>query len=211
MNNLFIAALLLGLVGWIPQGVTKRTANRDYIAEVLKAREQRDSDYRDPKKSDLDPADIPGFKGLPYFAVNPVYKVTAAFVRTPDEKKFQMPTMDGKFKTHLKYGELHFKLAGKALSLAVYQSEKLLQTEEYKDYLLVPFKDLTCGKESYKGGRYIDFRIPEKSEVSLDFNLAYNPSCAYATRFSCPVVPRVNDLNIAVRAGEKAYRGKAGH
>ena len=61
MNYLFIAALLLGLVGWNAE-VTKRTANRDYIAEVLKAREQRDSDYRDPKKSDLDPADIPGFR-----------------------------------------------------------------------------------------------------------------------------------------------------
>lgn len=178
----------------------------DYINSVKKIRTDRDREYRDTKQSPLEPGDIDGFKGLSYFKAAPGYRVQARFVRTPDEKKFGMPTTTGQTRVYLKYGELKFVIAGRAQTLGVYQSESLSKTEKYKNYLLVPFTDLTNGKETYGGGRYIDFAIPTSEAVVLDFNLAYNPSCAYNARYSCPIPPRQNHLDIKIKAGEKAYR-----
>ncbi|GAC1446502.1 MAG: hypothetical protein NVSMB56_05800 [Pyrinomonadaceae bacterium] len=118
-----------------------------------------------------------------------------------------MPTSNGKSKIHLKYGEIQFVLNGQGLFLSVYQNEKLAQTEKYKDYLLIPFRDATNGTETYGGGRYIDFEIPHSDVVTIDFNRAYNPSCAYnATRFSCPIPPKENQLKIRIEAGEKTFK-----
>jgi uncharacterized protein (DUF1684 family) len=74
-------------------------------------------------------------------------------------------------------------------------------------YLFVPFRDKTCGHESYAAGRYLDLSIPEGTDsVWLDFNKSYNPYCAYADRWSCPLVPFENWLDVNIRAGEKKYR-----
>jgi uncharacterized protein len=178
----------------------------DYITSVKKIRADRDREYRDPKQSPLEPGDITGFKGLSYFKITPGYRVRARFVRTPDEKKFGMPTTTGQTRVYLKYGELKFVVAGQARTLGVYQSESLSKTEKYKNHLLIPFTDLTNGKETYGGGRYIDFVIPTSEAVVLDFNLAYNPSCAYNPSYSCPIPPRQNHLDIKIKAGEKAYQ-----
>jgi uncharacterized protein (DUF1684 family) len=72
--------------------------------------------------------------------------------------------------------------------------------------LFVPFKDKTSGITSYEGGRYIDIDIPTTDEVVLDFNKAYNPYCAYNSKYSCPIPPAVNSLAIEILAGEKAYK-----
>jgi len=73
--------------------------------------------------------------------------------------------------------------------------------EEYKNYLFIPFKDLTSGTETYGGGRYMDIMIPEGDEIILNFNTAYNPYCAYANGYFCPIPPAENTLNVEIRAG----------
>ncbi|HNJ28593.1 MAG TPA: DUF1684 domain-containing protein, partial [Ferruginibacter sp.] len=76
------------------------------------------------------------------------------------------------------------------------------------DYLFVPFTDLTTGDESYGSGRYIEFYIQDiqgDGTLQLDFNKAYNPYCAYASGFKCPIPPRENALNVAIKAGEKNF------
>jgi uncharacterized protein len=178
----------------------------ELTSKVEKFRLERDKEFRDPEKSPLETDELRHFKGLSYFKINPQFTVQARFIRTPNEKKFNMPTSSGITKVHLKYGELKFALAGHEHTLGVYQSEALSQTEEYKNYLLIPFKDQTSGKETYGGGRYIDFEIPAAEQVTLDFNLAYNPSCAYSNRFNCPIPPRENRVNVKIKAGEKGYR-----
>ncbi len=178
----------------------------DHESEVSKFRAERDREFRDPKESPLEAAELPLFKGLSYFKITPKFRVSAHFSRTPDEKKFNMPTSSGITKVYVKYGELRFSLEGRDHVLAVFQSEALAKTEKYKNYLLIPFRDLTSGKETYSGGRYIDFEIPASDEVTLDFNLAYNPSCAYSHRFNCPIPPRENRLNAKIKAGEKIYK-----
>jgi len=102
------------------------------------------------------------------------------------------------------YGFAHFTMDGQSFSLPLYQSKKLLQNPEYTDYLFVPFTDLTTGVETYGGGRYLGLRIPkEGNELVINFNLAYNPYCAYNDKYSCPLVPAENDLAIAIKAGVK--------
>ena len=90
----------------------------------------------------------------------------------------------------------------------VYQADKsvLEKFPEYADLLFVPFKDATNGAETYGGGRYIDVKTPKGNKVILDFNLAYNPSCAYGSdRYSCPIPPKKNFLKIPIKAGEKNF------
>ncbi len=169
-------------------------------------RAQRDAEFRDPKTSPLETWEIAKFAGLNYFNIDPSFKVPANFVRTPNEKKFNMPTSSGTTKVYLKYGELIFKVRNREYKLGVYQSEVLAKTEKYKNFLLIPFTDQTSGKETYGGGRYIDFEIPSSEVVTLDFNLAYNPSCAYSSRYNCPIPPRENRLRTKIRAGEKVYK-----
>lgn len=102
-------------------------------------------------------------------------------------------------------GILSFKIADTLLRLNVYQSKSLMATKDYSDYLFVPFTDKTTGFETYGAGRYIDLKIGDINNNSfiLDFNKAYNPYCAYAAGFNCPVPPKENDLNISILVGEK--------
>ena len=201
-SHIFIALLLLAFNAetW----AQSRTARHTRQVKAFQA--QRERDMRDPDESALEPADIAKFKHLDYFPVSAAYRVRAHFVRMPDETKFDMPTSNPqKQKRHVKYGELHFKLHGRAWQLNVYQNEALLQDAKYKNYLFLPFTDETSGKETYGGGRYLDLEIPAGDTITLDFNLAYQPNCAYnhSGRWSCPIPPRENRLPVAVRAGER--------
>ena len=118
-----------------------------------------------------------------------------------------MLTYSGMRKQYVKYGELHFELAGKKQRLNVYQSLDLRKMPQYRDYLFVPFKDLTNAGETYGGGRYLDFRMKdiEGSDCVLDFNKAYNPYCAYSEGYNCPIPPRENHLEAKVEAGEMNF------
>ena len=87
----------------------------------------------------------------------------------------------------------------------IYQNLELISKPEYVDYLFVPFTDLTNGKGSYSGGRYIDTRIPPGKKIVLDFNKAYNPYCAYNGKYSCPIPPEENHLEVEIRAGVKDF------
>jgi uncharacterized protein (DUF1684 family) len=78
---------------------------------------------------------------------------------------------------------------------------------KYKNYLFVPFKDMTNGKETYGGGRYLDLETTDiqNDSVILDFNKAYNPYCAYSNGYSCPIPPKENHLAVSIEAGEKTF------
>ena len=76
-----------------------------------------------------------------------------------------------------------------------------MQIEEYKEHLFVPFRDATSGKTSYGGGRYLDINIPKDGNVVLNFNLAYNPYCAYTNGWYCSIPPAENTLKVEVKAG----------
>jgi len=167
--------------------------------------ETLNKEYGNKEESPLTEEDFKAFKGLNFYPISEKFIVEAKFVRTPQEKVFKMKTTGTRLPEYVKYGELNFSLDGKAFKLNLYQNIDLAKKEGYEDYLFLPFSDLTCGKESYIGGRYIDMRIPKGDTVIIDFNKAYNPYCAYNHKYSCPIVPLENDLEIEVLAGVKKF------
>ena len=142
-----------------------------------------------------------------FFPINKAYHVSAYFERIYDTVGFTMNTSAGTIKYFYKYGRLDFIIDGKECLLYVYQGKDLMQTEAYKDYLFVPFTDATTGNESYGSGRYLEFYKKDIAGDSLqmDFNKAYNPYCAYATGFKCPVPPKENRLTLPIKAGEMNF------
>lgn len=174
--------------------------------DVKTFRDGRDKEFRNRKESPLPDEDFLNFKGLEYFETDEKFSIKAKLEKTAEKQYFMMPTSAGIRRKFIKYGVLKFDLDGKNHSLTVYQSEELLETKEFKDLLFIPFRDLTNGKETYGAGRYIDIKIPSGDEVILNFNVAYNPNCAYGSdKYACPVPPRENFLQVKIMAGEKKF------
>ena len=183
---------------------TSTYAQKD-VAAAEKFQSELNKSYADSLKSPLMKDDLKQFKGLDFYPIDEKYIVEAIFIRTKKEKSFKMKTTTSRTPIYKKYGELHFSIDGKELKLNVYQNVDLKKKPGYDDYLFLPFSDLTCGKDSYIGGRYIDMRIPNSEKVIVDFNQAYNPYCAYNYEYSCPIVPLENDLDIEILSGVKKF------
>lgn len=177
-----------------------------WIREIKIFQEELEKEYRDPVKSPLRKK-AKKFKGHEFFPIDLKFRIAAKLKVINNSPFFKMKTTTVRLSEERIYGTLEFSLEGKQYQIPVYQSSGLMQTQEYKDYLFFPFTDLTNGIESYHGGRYIDLRIPKGEEIIVDFNKAYNPYCAYADGFSCPIVPKENHLDIRIPAGIK-YKEK---
>ena len=146
-------------------------------------------------------------KYFKFFPVNKKYRVLAVFEKMDDPKGFIMKTSGTKTSRYFKYGTISFTIDNKLLHLTVYQSEQLMKDQQYKNYLFVPFTDLTSGGKSYGGGKYLDFMLEDikNNTLLVDFNKAYNPYCAYAKGYNCPIPPAENDLPVAIKAGEMNF------
>ena len=175
------------------------------VAAVQEFQKKINEEYANPKESPLMAQDLAKFKSLDFFPINEKAFVVAQFVRTKKEKPFKMKTSTSRTPIYIKYGEITFTLEGKELKLNVYRDIELSKKAAYKDDLFLPFSDLTSGKESYIGGRYIDLKLPKGDTIVVDFNTAYNPYCAYNYNYSCPLVPLENDLDVEVKAGVKTF------
>jgi len=149
-------------------------------------------------------------QNLDFFIAKEKYKVNATVKLLEDHKGFTMLTHSGKKKQYYKYAQLNFSIDNKKQKLYIYQSKSLLQKKEYRDHLFLPFTDATNYTQTFGGGRYIDFILDDIKEgiLVLDFNKCYNPYCAYAGGFNCPIPPKENRLDIAIQAGEKLYLGE---
>jgi uncharacterized protein (DUF1684 family) len=174
-------------------------------AIVEKFQKELNAEYADAKTSPLTASDLATFTSLDFYPINEKFFVIATFIRTKDEKPFGMSTSTDRKPLYVKYGEAHFTIDGKSFKLTIYKNIELSKKEEYKDYLFLPFSDLTSGNESYIGGKYIDMKVPNGDTITIDFNTSYNPYCAYNHKYSCPKVPLKNDLNIAIKAGVKKF------
>ncbi|MEP6844596.1 MAG: DUF1684 domain-containing protein [Panacibacter sp.] len=161
------------------------------------------AEYTNASTSPLSAEAKKDFKGIHFFPVSNEYFITAKFTRTANEKIFEMPTSGKITKQYVKYGEVQFAIKGKEYTLGVYQSIALASQRQYRDYLFIPFRDATSGKETYGGGRYIDITIPQTNIVVINFNKAYQPYCAYTEGYNCPIPPRENYLPVKIEAGIK--------
>jgi uncharacterized protein (DUF1684 family) len=164
--------------------------------------------YKDASKSPLKKKDLKKFKGLDFFPVDSTFIVIAKLTKIANAPIFEMATTTDRKPLYKEYGLLKFKLKGAETQLTIYQSQDDLRDEKYKNYLFLPFTDDTSGNESYGGGRYMDvMTTDEKADgtISLNFNNTYNPYCAYNDKYSCPLTPRKNHLDIEIKAGIKVF------
>jgi uncharacterized protein (DUF1684 family) len=179
--------------------------NQFSLSAVENFQNELNAEYADAKTSPLLPDDLKVFKSLDFYPANEKFYVVAQFIRTANEQPFEMKTSTDRKPVYVKYGEAHFNIDGQFFKLNIYRNIELSKKEQYKDYLFLPFSDLTCGSESYIGGKYIDLKIPQGDTIVIDFNTSYNPYCAYSPKYSCPKVPLENDLKIEIRAGVKKF------
>ncbi len=174
-----------------------------------KYQQKLNASYKDASKSPLKKKDLKNFKGLDFFPVDSSYVVKAKFTKTENAPTFKMATTTNRKPLYKEYGKLNFIIQGKECELTIYQSQDDLRDEKYKNYLFLPFTDTTSGEESYGGGRYMDVMITDITEdntVTLNFNNTYNPYCAYNDKYSCPLTPRKNHLEVAIKAGVKTFK-----
>jgi len=181
------------------------TADSLVISNLTAFQQEINADYANPETSPLMEEDLAVFTSLEFFPVNEKLILTAQFIKSENSEPFEMQTTTNRKPVYKKYGEAHFDIEEQKFTLSIYQNQGLLAKEEYKDYLFLPFTDLSNGNESYGGGRFIDLKIPEDNEIEIDFNKAYNPYCAYNHKYSCPIPPSENHLDIEILAGVKAF------
>ncbi len=193
MNRVFILVMGLLLCGNV-------FAQKDFYTKSLKIY-QKDyvANHEVVVKNDK--------KYFRFYPISNKYNVVCTFEKIIDTVGFTLTTSAKTLKNYFKYGRLDFTIDGNICHLFVYQSKDLMKQEKYKDYLFVPFTDATTGDETYGSGRYLEFFMKDIHEntLRLDFNKAYNPYCAYSPNYKCPIPPKENFLNIAIKAGEMNF------
>lgn len=202
---LFLLFMIVALSG----NLAAQTSKQEIIDDNKAYRQNMNKEFSDTATTPLTKEGLQSFTAIDFFPIKNKYRVVARLVLTPDEKPFEMPRTKGNTGTYRKYGEATFSLNGKECTLSVYKYMKLINDPQYKNDLFLPFKDLTNGKQTYGGGRFLELQIPDGIELIIDFNKAYNPLCCYGNpKYSCPIPPAENHLYIKIKAGEKRYKGE---
>lgn len=136
------------------------------------------------------------FHGLNYFPENDSLRLEIKVDEFQIKERFEMQTSTGDVQPYEKFGKFHFPVDGEEVELTIYQSEH---------GFFLPFVDSLAGKETYPAGRYLEPEPLPGGRFIVDFNIAYNPYCAYNEMWSCPITPAENRLKVAIRAGEKLF------
>lgn len=172
------------------------SAEDTFTARLEVERAEKDMYFRRDPYGPIE--DRQNFAGLNYYPPDPAFRFTLPLQRVePQPLTFQTSTGDER--VYQRIGTVQFEVEGQPAQLAIYQSEDI-------DELFLPFRDATSGKETYGAGRYLEPVELANGEILVDFNLAYNPYCAYSEAFSCPLPPVENWLKVPIRAGEKLYQ-----
>jgi uncharacterized protein len=209
MTRVVRSAVVAGLVASSACGRSRVTMSpipppRSWEREIAELRQARDTTFASDPDSPLPIAQRATFRSLAYFPPDPAWRYAGSVERYPTAERITIVTTNGTRRPCERWGRLTFEREGRVLTLQVY---RLLDLPERPggEGLFLPFKDATTGKETYPAGRYVDLEGPDGGPFVLDFNHAYNPSCAYGEpeRFQCPVTPAENALSIAVTAGER--------
>lgn len=186
--------------------ISNITSQSSYFENVKTYRDSVNAVFADSITSILMPEDTATFSGLDYFGIDAKYRVTAQFKKIKDGKAVNLKTSGERTPLYKPYGTLSFKLEGKKYKLTLYQNADP-EKPELANYLLLAFTDLTNGRETYGGGRYLEFTTEDvKEEMIIDFNMSFNPYCAYNHKYSCIIPPSENFLNHHIEAGVKKFR-----
>ncbi len=170
-----------------------------YENEIIEQRKLKDDFIKTSHQSPLTVEQQITFKELNYFPVSDKYKFHVILKEFAQQTPVKMMTSKGDVQDYIKYAYLEFQVDSEECMLTVYMDDQ-------SDYLFVPFKDKTTGEKTYSAGRYIELEKIGEKQYLLDFNLAYNPYCAYNDKWVCPLTPFENTLKVEICAGEKNFK-----
>lgn len=166
------------------------------MTELDEFRRQKDEFFHHSQHSPLKPEQRRAFSGLHYFPENIALDLTVEVERNREKKTVSMQTNTGSVQEYERYGRFSFTLEGQPVTLTIYRNQH---------GFFLPFVDTLAGKETYPSGRYLEPQEIGKNRFRVNFNMAYNPYCAYNELWSCPITPAENRIPGPIRAGEKLF------
>lgn len=166
------------------------------MSELDAFRAEKDEFFGGHPQSPLTREQRKDFRGLQYFPENDALRLEVKVEEFEDKQTFEMQTSTGDVQVYEKFGKFRFLVDGDEAELTIYRSQH---------GFFLPFVDTLAGKETYPAGRYLDPEPLPGGYFIVDFNIAYNPYCAYNEMWSCPITPAENRLKVAIRAGEKIF------
>jgi len=195
------------LAGWRRSMAVEYAAVRSGVADpegaATRFRAARDRLFIEHPESPIAPERRRDWRGVSWYPYTPAWRLTGVIEIAPKRQHFEISLATDGILGCTRIGQVRFIVGGRAAHLAIYW------LEGYGGGIWLPFTDATSGADTYGGGRYLydtikgaDLGAGER-ELVLDFNYAYNPSCAYDERWSCPLAPAENRLAFAVPAGER--------
>ena len=179
-----------------------------YEDAVAQFRADKDAYFRDAPQSPIPAAERAAFEALPYYPIDEALvfdELTLEPYTGSEPVRFEIPTSDNRTRPAERAGTFRFAVDGSEQTLTAYIFEG-----GSAESVFVPFADATSGSETYGAGRYLDIEREDDGTYTLDFNLAYHPSCVYDARFSCPLTPAENRLRVPIRAGERLAEPETG-
>ena len=166
------------------------------MTELEQFRAEKDDFFASHPQSPLTADQKRTFSGLRYFDENPALRLDVDVELIPGRDVIQVQTSTGDIREYIRHGFFKFSVDGQEAQLTIYEA----------DYgFFLPFVDSLAGTETYPAGRYLEPESLSPTRFHVDFNLAYNPYCAYNEAWSCPLTPFENRLKVPIRAGEKIF------
>ena len=139
------------------------------------------------------------YKGLKYFPIDLAYRYELRLAPTARRDVIIVQSTRGNVRRARRIGWFDFKVGGIPVRL---EAVRLLEPGIGENDISVFFRDSTTGQDSYSVGRYVDVKKLANGKYLVDFNLAYNPACAFSDYYNCPIPSQANTLAVAIRAGE---------
>jgi uncharacterized protein len=201
-NIIFLIAAVVVIVSLI-YSITGSGDQTAYIEEINKEREEKDRFMKSSKESPFasKPED---YHGLLYYPPDPRYRIIADLNPIESKEIITLSTNTGEEQQYQQYAFAEFDLDGYHHKLLILE---VMGSGPFRGKLFFAFGDETSAVETYGAGRYLDLeKVSGSATITLDFNKAYNPYCAYISNYSCPLPPSQNLLTIPIKAGEKTYQ-----
>ncbi len=177
---------------------------RQIAGQVEQLRREKDRFFRESHNSPIPEEDRHSFSGLEYFPFSDELVFETELVEMDSPAEVVMATsVAGEEALYHRVGHFEFEVGGTLVRLYAYRSAH--EHEHGRPSLFIPFRDATSGKESYGAARYLEVEVSPSGRYLLNFNVAYNPYCAYSDRYICPLPPTENWLEVPIYAGERNY------
>lgn len=166
--------------------------------ELESFRADKDHFFAADPQSPLTPEQRRDFAGLRYFPENPELRLEVEAEPLREKERVEMQTSTGGVQIYRRHSRFHLSVDARDAELTIYEGP---------NGFFLPFVDALAGQETYPAGRYLEPEALPAGRFLVDFNLAYNPYCAYDEHWSCPLTPFENHIKVPIRAGEMLFEG----